>query len=273
MLTRKRADQEMLFPELPRVVYAKNPLAEVICQLRFPTILRIGAGQPADFQDKIRSEYPLYSLQEPSFELPPLPKDLPDVVQQMLPKPLGSATHKFSTTDSQRFISLSQDFLALTENMYVKWESFRNGMVMAETTLKEIYKPTFYSRVGLRYRDIISRRNLGLTEAKWKDLLQPHILAELGAPEVSDAIATIQTRSVIKIPDVPEGQVRLIHGLVRLRESDEQCYMIDADFSVEQKEGIGEPFEILDKFNRLAGRLFRWAITDRLHNAMGPRTI
>ncbi len=264
----------MPFPESPRVVYANNPLAEVICQLRFPTILRIGAGPLADFQDKIRSEYPLYScLQEPSFELPPLPKGLPEAIKEMLPKLPGSATHKFSTVDSQRFISLSQDFLALTEHVYVKWGSFRSSMGMAENTLREIYKPAFYSHIGLRYRDIISRHNLGLTEANWKDLLQPHILAELGAQEVSDAIETIQTQSVIKIPDVLGGRVRLIHGLVRLRESDEQCYMIDADFSIERKEGLSEPFEILDKFNRLAGRLFRWAITDTLHSAMGPKTI
>ena len=35
------------FPDTPRVVYNKNPLFEVLCQLRFPHILRIETEIPA----------------------------------------------------------------------------------------------------------------------------------------------------------------------------------------------------------------------------------
>lgn len=264
----------MPFPESERVVYRKNPLVQVIGQLRFPTILRIGVGQLADFQDKIRGEYPLYSLQEPSFEFPQLPKELSSVLEQLnLPKPPGLAIHRFSTGDSQRFVSLCQDFLALTELRYLKWELFRKELEKAEKAIREVYNPAFYYRIGLRYRDVISRRNLGLTEEKWQALLQPHIVGELGTPEVSDAIVVMQTQSIIKTNEVPGGQVKFTHGLVRSPGTDEECYMIDADFSVEKREGLNAPFEILDKFNRLAGRLFRWAITDTLHRAMEPESI
>lgn len=264
----------MPFPESPRVVYKKNPLTEVICQLRFPTILRIGTGQLADFQDRIRREYPLYSVQEPSMEFLPLPKDLSGILEQLnLPKPPIPTVHKFSTKDSRRFISLSQDFLALTEQAYVRWEAFRREIQIAENALREVYEPAFYSRIGLRYRNVISRGNLGLDGAKWKDLLKPHIVAELGDNEVSGAILMIQTQSIIRTPEVPGGQVRLIHGLTKPAGSNEECYVIDADFAVEQKEGLNEPFGVLDKFNRLVGRLFRWAITDTLHNALEPEAI
>ena len=50
-----------MFSECERVNYAKAQLAEVICQLRFPTILRIGASEPAEFQERIREDYPRYS--------------------------------------------------------------------------------------------------------------------------------------------------------------------------------------------------------------------
>lgn len=43
-----------------RVKYNRCPLVEVIFQLRFPTILSINSKQPADFQEKIRKEYPFY---------------------------------------------------------------------------------------------------------------------------------------------------------------------------------------------------------------------
>lgn len=48
----------MPFPEYPRYRYEKHTLQNVICQLRFPTILRIGTEQPSDFQDSIRDRLP-----------------------------------------------------------------------------------------------------------------------------------------------------------------------------------------------------------------------
>ena len=263
----------MLFPESERVLYKNNPLVEVICQFRYPTILRIRERQLSDFQERVRKDYPVYSEQEPSFGLPPqLPKEFTAIFEQMkIPPELIS--HRFSTKDLQRFISLRDEFMALAETKYERWESFIEEVVKAESALKEVYDPAFYSRIGLRYRDIISRRDIKLTDVGWQDLLEPHIIAELGDKEVSGAISRIQTQAIIKIPEIPDGQIVLTHGLITKNGSDEECYLIDADFSVERKEGVNEPFEILDKFHWLAGRLFRWAITKKLHNTMGPRAI
>ena len=36
-----------------RVKYQEAPLVEVICQLRFPTILSINANEPVEFQEAI----------------------------------------------------------------------------------------------------------------------------------------------------------------------------------------------------------------------------
>ena len=266
----------MLFPESERVLYKNNPLVEVICQLRYPTILRIREGQLADFQDRVRKGYPIYSEQEPSIEVPQqAPKEFAAIIEQMnipiIPPML--VIHRFSTKDSQRFISLRDEFIALAETKYERWESFIEEVMKIESALKEVYEPAFYSRIGLRYRDIISRRDLKLTDVGWQDLLKPHIIAELGDKEMSGAISRIQTRAIIKIPEIPDGQIVLRHGLITKNGSDEQCYLIDADFSVERKGGVNEPFKILDRFHWLAGRLFRWAISERLHEAMEPRAI
>jgi uncharacterized protein (TIGR04255 family) len=265
----------MLFPDSERVLYKNNPLVEVICQFRFPTILRIREGTLAGFQDMIRKDYPVYSEQEPSFGVAPqVPKELATIIDQMnIPTPPELIIHRFSTKDSQRFISLRDEFMALAETKYEKWESFRMEVMKAEAALRKVYEPAFYSRVGLRYRDIISRNSLKLTEVKWQDLLQKHIIAELGDKDVSDAIRRIQTRVIMEIPNIPNGRIALNHGLIIPNGGDEECYLIDADFSVERKEGVDEPFKILDEFNRMAGRLFRWAITERLHKAMQPRVI
>jgi len=223
----------------------------------------------------IRKDYPVYSAQEPSFAVAPqVTKELATIIDQMnIPMPPELVVHRFSTKDSKRFIALRDEFMSLAETKYERWESFRGEIRKAESALKRVYEPAFYSRVGLRYLDIISRSSLKLTGIKWQDLLQKQIIAELGDKEVTDAIRRIQTRVIIEIPDVPNGQIALNHGLIIPNGTDEECYLIDADFSVERKEGVNEPFEILDKFHWLAGRLFRWAITERLHNAMEPRAI
>ena len=43
-----------MFSQEERCIYTNNQLMEVICQLRFPTILAVGAREPVDFQDAVR---------------------------------------------------------------------------------------------------------------------------------------------------------------------------------------------------------------------------
>ena len=59
----------MLFAPYERYQYARAPLVEVICQLRFPTILSIGAKEPAEFQEAIRKDFPQYGAGQ--VQLPP----------------------------------------------------------------------------------------------------------------------------------------------------------------------------------------------------------
>ena len=42
-----------MFSYEDRCIYRRSPLIEVICQLRFPAILRIDAQAPAQFQEAI----------------------------------------------------------------------------------------------------------------------------------------------------------------------------------------------------------------------------
>ena len=54
----------MLFSAHPRTQYRKAPAHEVICQLRFPTILSINTVEPADFQEAIREDFPRYARRQ-----------------------------------------------------------------------------------------------------------------------------------------------------------------------------------------------------------------
>lgn len=47
----------MISSDNRRYAYGKSQLIEVICQLRFPTILSIDTREPADFQETVRRHF------------------------------------------------------------------------------------------------------------------------------------------------------------------------------------------------------------------------
>ena len=53
----------MISSDNRRYAYGKSQLIEVICQLRFPTILSIDTREPADFQEPVREAFPRYQSQ------------------------------------------------------------------------------------------------------------------------------------------------------------------------------------------------------------------
>ena len=52
----------MPIPHRDRVIYGRNPLQEVVCQIRFPRLLDIDAEVPARFQSAIAEDYPLLAV-------------------------------------------------------------------------------------------------------------------------------------------------------------------------------------------------------------------
>lgn len=88
-----------MFPEfLPRVIYRKRPSAEVLCQLRFPTILRIDTEPPAAFQEIIRRDYPNFQERPKSG----LPSGIPPQISRLLgaEQPFWSPKlYEFSSSD------------------------------------------------------------------------------------------------------------------------------------------------------------------------------
>lgn len=263
----------MPFPQSPRVVFGQNPLEEVVCQLRFPTILEIKSSEPASFQTRLRPGYPLYSREgNHGFPLAGVPKDIADLFAQLpIAKRGEDVVHKFLTEDSARAISLAPEFLAVTETGYNRWEQFRSEIELAKSALEDEYNPAFYSRIGLRYVDIIDREALGLGDTSWDALIKPSVIGMLGAGEVGKNVREISSMVLVELGEarVQGGQVRVRHGLVRL-ENAHDVYRVDVDLFTGERSTLGDVLGFLDVFNTVAGNLFRWAITDTLREALVP---
>lgn len=264
----------MPFPDAPRVIYTNNPLEQVICQLRFPTILRIVNEIPARYQDTIRQEYPLYEpKQEGKFDLPKqLLEQLPSDALNLLGQ-INEKAYNFTSIDEHWTTSLTKDFMALTTNNYTRWETFREHLRRPFEALLNEYTPTFFSRVGLRYQNVIRRSVLDLSDTPWSELLKPYIAGPLAAPELnSDAIKnTTQTVEILLENDY--GKVKIRHGFAVDQKTGEICYLIDNDFFAEKIERSEDVLDRLERFNRRARRLFYWCITPKLHEAMEPQNL
>lgn len=261
----------MLFPETDRFVFRQNPLAEVVCQLRFPPVLTIAAELPSAFQEMVRDSYPLYERAEPTLavqgELAPILSRL------QLQVPNEAITHRFITEDRGRSISLAHDFVAVVETVYKRWENFRPEIERACIAAKQVYKPAFFSRVGLRYQNIINRSKLGLEGESWAKLLRPPVLGLLGTEDLGDHISEARTETLVKVDEVAGGFVRIRQGLIKAQSDPEELYLVDADFFTQEKCTDEQAFNALDVFHHIARNLFRWAITPRLEAVLDPQPI
>lgn len=260
----------MTFPASPRVLYKKHPLERVICQLRFPPILRVDSEEPTAYQEAVRTEYPLYRDEQAVNLVPNLPPELAQIIK-LSPVGAKSTVKSFVSADEGWTIALSREFIALSTRRYERWEEFRRRLLSAVEPFEQIYKPSFYTRVGLRYTDVIQRSRYDLGNATWAELLAPHVAGELG----SEIGPKIKEASHVVLIDLGQefGSVRTRHGLTIPPQTSEQAYTIDMDFFTQQRIELDHAKQRLDYFNEQAVRLFRWYITDRLHTAMAPQSL
>lgn len=262
----------MPFPEVRRVIYGRNPLTQVVCQLRFPPILKIDAEIPGEFQDRVRAEFPDYSEKsELRVEFPGGQEQIPsEIISHMLQSP-GKKNYQFSSDDGRWRVNLTRTFVALTTNDYERWELFKDRLATPLNALTDIYSPAYFSRIGLRYVDVIKRSRLALEDVAWGELLQPFLLGLLGVPELNDHVKNFENSWEVTLSD-DVSMVRLITRFV-IDDDGETSFMIDSDFYKTEKTDIDSAPDHLDYLNTRAGRLIRWCITDRLHQAMEPTEI
>jgi uncharacterized protein (TIGR04255 family) len=265
---------EMLFEDLPRVKYDKDTLDNVVCQFRFPALLGIDVDPPVAFQKAIRDRFPNYVEGAMiRLEIPPQPSEdvALDVLRQTLP---GGKNHEFSSADGAWKLNLTRTFLALTTVDYSRWETFLDWFSAPLAALEREYDPGFYTRIGLRYVNVIRRSSLGLDGRSWNDLIIPGLLGLLGS-EVADGVVVqgLQSIQEIAVPGPTSAQCRLITRLVRALDDNELCFVIDADFFQDARTAPTEALDKLAFFNQSARNLFRGAITETLDQAMEPQPL
>jgi len=265
----------MPFPEAPKVIYKRNPLVQVICQLRFPPILRIDTEAPAGFQECIRRDFPEFEEKEETRLGLSLPQRIQkDMAAELLREVIPSRTknYEFASQDRVWRVNLTRSFIALSTSKYRRGSEFNQKLEAPVRALREMYKPAYFSRIGLRYVDVIKRSALGLRGVSWNELLKPAVLGLLSWRGVSENIATLEGKCEIRLED-EKSMARIVTGLVESEGNDEECFMIDTDFFNTDRTEIGDVRRMLEYFQVRGSRLIQWFITERLHAAMEPEEL
>ena len=224
------------------------------------------------FQELVRVDYPFYELKSAV----QFPSGLPPEIAQMVSADLpfaGQRSHEFASQDRAWNLKLNRESLALTCATYTRWEDFRGRLAGPFQALVAQYQTPFCTRIGLRYRDVIRRSRLDLQDVPWNQLLKPWVTGALAPVETVDDVENMQAMAIIRLP--PEAsKTQVGFGLAQdPTQNNEIVFFIDADFFTEQQTDPTDVFQRLDALHKQAQLLFRWCITDRLHQAMGPHPL
>ncbi len=251
-----------MFSNEKRCLYRRNPLAEVICQLRFPEILSINTNPPAEFQEAIRDAFPVYACRRET--PPPTPNH---------PVPPQTLNHQFSTEDLSWRVNLTSRFFSLSCSRYSCWEEFAGRLDQPLAAFIRSYRPAYFERIGLRYVNFISRKALELEDIPFSRLFQPAYLGLLTDEEVLEATTT---RCNLDVETAIRGGCRVkLHagpGMVkRGNQSDPEVkYILDLDLFMPGKIPVNLSAGAMSTLHSQAYPIFRGAITDTLHEAMYP---
>ena len=261
-----------MFSHEERVIYRNNQLAEVICQLRFPEILAIQANLPVAFQEAIRDEYPRYSSRKET----PAPKLTGTPGNVSLQKQDPVTNYQFFSADGNWRVNLTSRFISLSCSRYTSWEDFAARLDKPLVSFIQTYHPAFFERVGLRYLNFFSRKELGLEGTPYRDMFAPCYLGPLADEDVSEMGTT---RCSVDTEMSLRGGCRVkLHagpGMVKRQgqPDNEVKFVLDQDLympcQVEVKHCIGA----LQTLHAQADSIFRGAITDVTHDAMDPRSL
>ena len=165
--------------------YKRNFLDQVICRVDFPLILRLKKESPIEFQEKIKHLFPKAS--EAVIIGAKVGEQDPLSVEVREPAPRW----EFYTRNLKKKLILQSQFLALEDHEFASFERFEDFCFPAIDALNSIYGPPLFTRLGLRYINIVE-----LPEGDpldWDGFFDRRLTAHLQFEHGCQLIDTLQT--------------------------------------------------------------------------------
>lgn len=241
---------DLSYPE-PR--YVRTGLKTVVCQVRFNPILRIAQQPPAEFQDLVRHAFPQF-FREDTAEV----RIAPGAPVEALPA--GPSVWRFRTEDEAWTAGLTVEFLSLETTQYERFPDFEHRFSILEEALESAYGIDHYIRVGLRYINIFSPDEF---PGGWRDRFNPKLLGPMADPTLGGKVK--ETRQAFVLAE-DDWSIGVRHG------TENGAYRLDIDHFTEVRVDAKHVAERLRAFNGRIYQVFRWAISDAMHEEMEAET-
>ncbi|MEW6718334.1 MAG: TIGR04255 family protein [Chloroflexota bacterium] len=250
------------FPSKPDIPLKNAPLVEVVCQVRFPPILRINTEEPSEFQEEIRDRFPKIEIEQGILLRLPVPGSggVPSAEAQ------GKMTYRFRTKDEGVTVSLASDFFALSTTQYKHWRDFSKYLRLVDKAVQHVYRPSFATRIGLRFINRITPHNTGLQDlTDIMDLLNPDLIGFVRS-DVWSTPVEMETRLLLSDED---ARLNLRIGYGKDKENT-PFLLLDFDCFEARELPLSNLIERCDGYHDVIYRSFRWCIPDEKLNVFGP---
>lgn len=155
--------------------YRTNHLANVICRVDFPVVLRLSNERPIAFQEALAHLFPKAS------EGIILEAEVPGGAPQNATLKQQAVRWEFSTRDGSTRVLLQNDFLVVAADKYTDYASFRKLFTPPFEKLKELYSLSVITRLGLRYKNELAASGTDISLVGYlHDALAAHLAFDHG---------------------------------------------------------------------------------------------
>lgn len=252
------------FPSKKDIPLKNDPLVEVVCQVRFPTILRINTEDPSEFQEEIRGRFPKIEVEQGFLLRVPKPGSGGAPAAEAESK----KTYRFRSRDEDTTVSLASEFYALSTKRYAHWKDFSDNLSLVDEVVKKVYNPAYATRIGLRFINRIKPENTGLqTLDDILELLNP------------DLIGYTQS-NVWTLPEEMQSRLLLSDGEAKLNlrtgydkdDDDDTFFLLDFDYFEEGELPLSRLVERCNEYHDVIYRAFRWCVPDENLSVFDPVT-
>lgn len=256
-----------VFGPVERRIFKRNVIKNVICQIRFPPILKIESDIPTEFQDRIRTYFPNYERKvEYGIDLSSNIENMNSVMLiKKLNKQTANINHEFSTIDGNCKINMGKTFIAISMIKYPRWEEFKEAFLRPLTLFIEFYNPMIFTRIGLRYIDVIDRKELNLEEIPWIELINHHVLGLIGSDKY-ERLNSFNTNQEICLEN--NSFVRIMTTCAINDKSQDSCLLIDSDFYCNANVAIQEYDNYLEYLHNESTGYIHWVMKDLLKKSL-----
>ena len=247
------------FPRQDDVRLQHGPLAEVICQVRFPPVLRIANEQPVAFQERIRGHFPqLVVEQDLVVQTAPLGPTSPPA----MPEP---RTFRFKSPDGRTVVSLAWSFYALSTTSYAHWRDFLELLELVNEAACEVYDLPYAVRLGLRYVNHLTLENTGASSVRelW-ETLRPEFTVLLRGDRWDDP------REMLNQLSLAGGENERLTLRSGFRGEEEPVFLLDFDYYAEGNIPLEELSALCQRYHDVIYDAFRWCIQDEKLAVFGP---